>query len=275
MRPTEVAKILIVDDEPNIRLMLRTALESEGYQVREAADGRAALDAVAAHAPHLMVLDLNMPVLDGMAVLEQLRALPGKPPPKASAKASADAPAKPPRVVVLTAYGSIARAVRATRLGALGLPRKARLAGRAARHDQGSPGRRRAGGAAGGRVRGRVRRHPRPRPQGAATGGLRRRRVPAAEGRRPVGQGRRLLQPAGRAVRVAAAVAAGPQVLRQGDRGRQAVRARPAQHAPLLRALHVRPQRPAGHAGRRGPRRLVRPAAQGDGAAAAGHGGRS
>ncbi len=98
------AKILIVDDEVNIRLMLRTLLEGDGYRVGEASNGREALDRLEREDFHLMILDLNMPVLDGIGVLEQLKA------------AHIDAK---PRVIVLTAYGSIATAVSATRLGAL------------------------------------------------------------------------------------------------------------------------------------------------------------
>src|SRR5271154_4585930 len=98
------ASILVTDDESGIRLMLRTALESDGYAVSEAANGREALDAIKARLPDLIVLDLNMPVLDGMAVLEQMKSL--------SAEVR-------PRVIVLTAYGSIPAAVKATRLGAL------------------------------------------------------------------------------------------------------------------------------------------------------------
>lgn len=98
------AKILIVDDEANIRLMLRTALQTSGYDVMEAADGRGALRVIEHQAPDLVVLDLSMPVLDGMGVLKELKEL------NIEAK---------PRVVVLTAYGSIAVAVKATRLGAV------------------------------------------------------------------------------------------------------------------------------------------------------------
>jgi DNA-binding response OmpR family regulator len=98
------ASILITDDESSIRLMLRTALESDGFLVREAANGRDALEAMARQAPDLMVLDLNMPVLDGMAVLEQMKSL---------------AALNRPRVIILTAYGSISAAVKATRLGAV------------------------------------------------------------------------------------------------------------------------------------------------------------
>lgn len=98
------AKILIVDDEPNIRLMLRTALETSGYEISEASDGREALRVIERESPDLMLLDLSMPVLDGMGTLKELREL------NVEAK---------PRVVVLTAYGSIATAVKATRLGAV------------------------------------------------------------------------------------------------------------------------------------------------------------
>jgi DNA-binding response OmpR family regulator len=98
------ACILVTDDESGIRLMLRTALESDGYSVIEAANGRDALTSMQARKPDLMILDLNMPVLDGMAVLEQMKSI------AAVAK---------PRVIVLTAYGSIPTAVKATRLGAV------------------------------------------------------------------------------------------------------------------------------------------------------------
>jgi DNA-binding response OmpR family regulator len=98
------ASILVTDDESNIRMMVRTALESDGYNVIEASDGRQALEVLKDQAPQLMVLDLNMPGLDGMAVLEQLKSL---------------ASANKPRIIVLTAYGSIATAVKATRLGAM------------------------------------------------------------------------------------------------------------------------------------------------------------
>jgi len=95
--------ILVVDDEANIRLTVRMALESEGYLVREAPNGMAALEMLNESSIDLMVLDLNMPELDGMAVLQQLQSLPA---------------AERPKVVVLTAYGSVPAAVKAIRLGA-------------------------------------------------------------------------------------------------------------------------------------------------------------
>jgi DNA-binding response OmpR family regulator len=98
------ASILITDDESNIRMMLRTTLEADGYAVTEAANGSEALLAIQQRMPDLMVLDLNMPVLDGMAVLEAMKSL------SAVAK---------PRVIILTAYGSIPAAVKAARLGAI------------------------------------------------------------------------------------------------------------------------------------------------------------
>jgi DNA-binding response OmpR family regulator len=97
-------KILLVDDETNIRLMLRFALTSVGYDVIEAVNGAHALDAIEKYAPDVMILDLSMPVLDGMGVLTELHASHAE---------------HKPRVIVLTAYGSIPTAVKATRLGAM------------------------------------------------------------------------------------------------------------------------------------------------------------
>lgn len=94
--------ILIVDDEPNVRLMLRTALESAGYRVQEAADGCAVLAYLRGHACDLIVLDLRMPRLDGMQTLAGLREQGNATP-----------------VVMLTAHGSIPDAVAAMRLGAI------------------------------------------------------------------------------------------------------------------------------------------------------------
>ena len=68
------ASVLVVDDEPSIRNMLRTMLEVEGFQVDTAADGATTLDRLrAGAAPQLMVLDVNMPGLDGLQTLEQVR----------------------------------------------------------------------------------------------------------------------------------------------------------------------------------------------------------
>ena len=64
-------KILVVEDEPDIRLNLTTLLNTHGYQTDEAEDGQVALDKLAQGAPFdLMILDLMMPNVDGYGVLE-------------------------------------------------------------------------------------------------------------------------------------------------------------------------------------------------------------
>lgn len=65
--------ILIADDRDASRELLRTVLLAEGYQVIEAADGRDALMKAEAVLPHLVLLDLQMPVMDGFAVAAALR----------------------------------------------------------------------------------------------------------------------------------------------------------------------------------------------------------
>jgi DNA-binding response OmpR family regulator len=65
-------KVLIVDDEPDILLMLRVNLEAEGYQTALAADGQTALRRIAEERPDLILLDVMMPVMDGWGVLEAL-----------------------------------------------------------------------------------------------------------------------------------------------------------------------------------------------------------
>lgn len=65
--------ILIVDDEPSIRSLVRDVLELEGHEIIEAPDGPSALEAVAQHNPDLMVLDIMMPGMSGLDVLRTLR----------------------------------------------------------------------------------------------------------------------------------------------------------------------------------------------------------
>jgi len=67
------SRILIVDDEANIQRLLRTYLEREGFEVLTAADGQTALSLARSWQPHLVVLDLLLPELDGMEVCRQLR----------------------------------------------------------------------------------------------------------------------------------------------------------------------------------------------------------
>ena len=68
--------ILVVDDEPDIRFLLRMALERAGFEVEEAAGGEEALTACEASPPSLVLLDVNMPRLNGFAVVERLRSAP-------------------------------------------------------------------------------------------------------------------------------------------------------------------------------------------------------
>lgn len=65
--------VLVVDDEPQIRRYLRTALPVNGWRVREAADGAAALRDAATSPPDLVLLDLGLPDLDGLEVVRRLR----------------------------------------------------------------------------------------------------------------------------------------------------------------------------------------------------------
>ncbi len=67
------AKILLVDDEADIRDILRIALEQEGYEIYEAADGQEALDQVKQLKPDLVVLDLMLPKVDGYKVCQLLK----------------------------------------------------------------------------------------------------------------------------------------------------------------------------------------------------------
>lgn len=64
--------VLVVDDDPDIQLLLRLELEAEGHLVVTAADGLEALDRVASTEPDVVLLDVMMPELDGWGVLELL-----------------------------------------------------------------------------------------------------------------------------------------------------------------------------------------------------------
>ena len=72
--PESRERVLVVDDDPPLRRMLERTLAAEGFEVTVAADGGAALVAAERSAPDLIVLDVAMPVLDGLAVCRRLRA---------------------------------------------------------------------------------------------------------------------------------------------------------------------------------------------------------
>jgi len=93
--------ILVVDDEPPILQVISGILLDEGFEVLTALDGETALKVVAAEAPDLALLDIALPGMDGLELLEELKR---------------SHPALP--VVMISAYGSVENAVRATRLGA-------------------------------------------------------------------------------------------------------------------------------------------------------------
>jgi len=93
--------ILVVDDEASIRRTLREILEYEDFEVEEAVDGEEALAAIQDHQYDLVLLDVKMPEVDGMEVLEEI------------ANSAADLP-----VVMISGHGTIETAVEATKLGA-------------------------------------------------------------------------------------------------------------------------------------------------------------
>ena len=95
-------KVLIVDDELNMRLVLAAMLKKEGYDVTSAADGREALSILKANKMDVVVTDLKMPNLDGMGLLNCI---------------TEQYPEVP--VIMITAHGTVATAVEALKKGAL------------------------------------------------------------------------------------------------------------------------------------------------------------
>jgi DNA-binding response OmpR family regulator len=99
----QAAKVLLVDDEDSLRKVMKDLLERDGYVVSEARDGAQALNQIDRVGPDIIVLDLNLPGLDGYGVLSHLRSRP----------ATAAIP-----VIVLTAKGDEDNEVRVFGLGA-------------------------------------------------------------------------------------------------------------------------------------------------------------
>jgi DNA-binding response OmpR family regulator len=96
------AKILIVDDETNVRLNYRITLETEGYQISEAASGAIALEELLAGSFDLAILDMRMPGMDGLDLLAKIR------------EVGIGVPA-----MIVTAYSDVPHAVLAMKLGAI------------------------------------------------------------------------------------------------------------------------------------------------------------
>jgi two-component system chemotaxis response regulator CheY len=97
--------ILTVDDSPSLRMVLREALTGAGHKVVEAEDGLAALEWLETHQPQLVITDITMPRLDGLALIERLR----------SREAMRDLP-----ILVLTTESAPASKARARAAGATG-----------------------------------------------------------------------------------------------------------------------------------------------------------
>jgi len=69
-----VSRILIVEDEPDVLLLLENRVRGAGHDVQSASDGQTGLDLALSESPDLIILDWMMPKLDGIEVLERLRA---------------------------------------------------------------------------------------------------------------------------------------------------------------------------------------------------------
>jgi DNA-binding response OmpR family regulator len=70
-----MTRVLVVDDEPNIRQVLVYVLEDEGYRVEEAQDGEAALELIRRQHPDVIILDMKMPGMDGWQFVRRYREL--------------------------------------------------------------------------------------------------------------------------------------------------------------------------------------------------------
>ena len=95
-------KILIVDDQFGIRILLNEVLQKEGYQTYQAANGVQALDIVKKHPPDLVLLDMKIPGMDGIEILKRMKVI------------DPDI-----RVIIMTAYGELDMIQEAMDLGAL------------------------------------------------------------------------------------------------------------------------------------------------------------
>lgn len=95
-------KVLVVDDQVGIRVLLVEVFSTEGYETYQAANGKAALQIVRDNRPDLVLLDMKIPGMDGLEILKQIK--------------EHDPSIK---VIMMTAYGELAMIREATDLGAL------------------------------------------------------------------------------------------------------------------------------------------------------------
>lgn len=95
-------KILIVDDQFGIRILLNEVLQKEGYETYQAANGIQALEVVTKHAPDLVLLDMKIPGMDGIEILKRMKMID-----------------RDIRVIIMTAYGELDMIQEAKTLGAM------------------------------------------------------------------------------------------------------------------------------------------------------------
>ncbi|MBP1907589.1 two-component system response regulator (stage 0 sporulation protein F) [Paenibacillus turicensis] len=95
-------KVLIVDDQNGIRILLMEVFNSEGYTTMQAPNGKVALEIVRNEAPDLVLLDMKIPGMDGLEILKHIKEI------------NSDI-----KVIMMTAYGELDMIKQATDLGAL------------------------------------------------------------------------------------------------------------------------------------------------------------
>lgn len=98
----EKQRVLIVDDQNGIRLLLQEVFSSEGYVTQQASNGKIALELVRNNRPDLVLLDMKIPGMDGLEILKHIKSI--------------DSSIK---VIMMTAYGELDMIKRATDLGAV------------------------------------------------------------------------------------------------------------------------------------------------------------
>ena len=99
--PTEACRVVLIDDEADIREVTALSLTDAGYQVETAADGQAGIALVQSANPQIVITDIRMPRMDGLEVLAQIK--------QAGSHAE---------VIVITAFGEMDLAIRALQLDA-------------------------------------------------------------------------------------------------------------------------------------------------------------
>lgn len=97
-----MGKVLIVDDQFGIRILLNEVLQKEGYETFQAANGVQALEIVKTHSPDLVLLDMKIPGMDGIEILGRIKEV-----------------EKDIRVIIMTAYGELDKIQKAKDLGAV------------------------------------------------------------------------------------------------------------------------------------------------------------